>query len=137
MQSGIFFAHPLPSLSLDCSSHLKKIHYPEAHPIVFSTQSWKTCLGFRKRFTVVSSPYDGLDNSDLLDLTTGQLTAVGEVFVSEYVNLQHCEIEPTQTPEPIGAPLSSTKADDDHHPTWNAPMVSVGEPSDGKGEGAN
>ena len=167
MQSGIFFAHPLPYLSLDCSCHLKKIHYPEAHPIVFSTQTRKKCLNVRKRFTAVSSPTDGVDNSDLLDLSTGQLTAVGEVFVSEYANLHHCDIksvspadnetwtsmetetktgngtsspklEPTQTPEPIGAPLSSsTTANDDHYTTWNAPEVSVGEPSNGKGEGAN
>ena len=167
MQSGMFFAHPLPSLSLDCSYYLKKINYLEARSIVFSTQTRKKCLGFRERFTAVSSPTDGVENSDLLDLFTGQLTAVGEVFVSEYANLQRCEIEsvspadnetrtsmetetepgnetpspklePTQTPEPTGVPLPlPTTADDDHYTTWNAPEVSVGEPSDGQGEGVN
>ncbi|CAM9809445.1 unnamed protein product, partial [Ascophyllum nodosum] len=110
-------------------------------------------------FTAVSSPTDGVDNSDLLDLSTGQLTAVGEVFVSEYANLQRCEIESvspadnetwtsmetetepgnetsspklesTQTPEPIGAPLSSpTTADDDHYTTWTEPGNETSSPN--------
>lgn len=45
------------------------------------------------RFTAISSQSDGVRYSGLLNSSTGQLTAVGQVFVTEYIDLQHCRDE--------------------------------------------
>lgn len=46
--------------------------------------------------------------SDLLNSSTGQLTAVGQIFVSEYINLQHCGAEGV-----IGSSVESVVSTDD------------------------